>query len=59
MANRAASKFEVSVKPIPADGGEEFGRLARLSIDKRYHGALRIIIEGKEHLYEFDYSLPA
>ena len=132
MAKRAAGKFEVTVKPIPADGEQDLGRFARLSIDKQYHGALdgpsrgqmvaaetgvagsgayvamerfdgtldgrkggfilqhngtmargvynlsvtvvpdsgtdqlsgisgtlRIIIEGKEHRYEFDYSIPA
>ena len=132
MANHAAGTFNVNVKPIQADGDQELGRFARLSIDKQYHGALegpsrgqmlaaetavagsgayvamerfdgtldgrkggfvlqhngtmaggvydlsvsvvpdsgtdelagisgtlRIVIEGKEHRYEFDYSIPA
>ena len=42
--------FDMNIKVVPGSGTEQLAGIA---------GTLTIIIEGKNHSYRFDYTLPA
>lgn len=65
MTTRASGAFDVTLKPVAEDKTEGV-TLARMSIDKQFHGDLdatskgemlsAVGLEGK-HSYDFDYTL--
>jgi len=44
---RVAGPFEVTLKPLPMDGDADAQLLARMSLDKVYHGDLEAIGKGQ------------
>lgn len=47
MAHRASGTFEVSLTPHPVADEQEAAGLGRMSIDKRFHGALEATSTGQ------------
>ncbi len=61
--NKAAGTFEVKINPLPPYNTSTDAKLARMSIDKQFHGDLdatsqgHIIIDKGKHSYEFQYGM--
>ena len=47
VSDQARGPFEVKLKPMPVEGEPEGGLLARMSIDKQFHGDLEAVSKGE------------